>query len=233
MGVKSKALRAAFPQTIPVLAGYAFLGMAFGIYINSAGFPFWYPMIMSVAIYAGSMQFVAVGLMLMKFDPVGAFMLTLMVNARHLFYGLSMLEKLRGTGKKGLYIIFGMTDETFTINYAATPPSGVDRSWFYFFITLLDHLYWITASTVGGIAGSFIPFDTTGIDFVMTALFMAILVDQWCSQKCHAPAVTGVAASVICLTLFGADNFIIPAMLLILLGLTLSRRRLEKEAACA
>lgn len=222
-------MKAAFPYTIPVMAGYAFLGLAFGIYINSMGFPFWYPLIMSVTIYAGSMQFVAAALMVAPFDPVGAFTLTLMVNARHLFYGISMLEKLRDVGKKGIYIIFGMTDETFTIEYATPVPPNVDKSWFYFFITLFDHSYWIIATTVGGIAGSFIPFDTTGIDFVMTALFTAIFTEQWVTGKQHFPAVAGIGATVLCLVLFGADNFIIPAMLLILVLLTAMRKKLEAE----
>lgn len=227
--MKKAALKAAFPYTIPVMTGYLFLGIAYGIYMTSQGFSFWYPLFISILVYAGSMQFVAVTLLLGAFQPAYAFFMTLMVNARHLFYGLSMLDKFRGTGKKKWYLIFAMSDETFSVNCGVEPPEGIDRGWFMFFISLLHQSYWVAASVIGAAVGSVIPFNTEGIDFVMTALFVVIFINQWMEKKEHFPAVTGVAASAVCLLVFGAENFIIPSMLLIFLVLTLGRKRLDKE----
>lgn len=229
MGKKTQALKAAFPSTIPIFAGFLFIGLAYGIYMNSKGFSFIYPMLMSLVIFAGSMEFVTVNLLLSAFNPIYALILTLVVNARHLFYGLSMLEKFKGTGKKKFYLIFGMCDESFTINFTAKPPKDIDKDWFMFFVTLLNHVYWVLGSTLGGILGSFITFNTKGMDFVMTALFVVIFVEQWLSQKEYIPATIGVVASAICLIEFGADNFIIPSMILILLIITILRKYLRKE----
>lgn len=230
MNVKTKALRAAFPFTLPIFAGFTFLGMAYGIYMHSLGFSFLYPMVMSLTIFAGSMEFLAANLLVAGFHPLQALALTLMVNARHLFYGLSMLEKFKGTGRKKWYLIFGMCDESFSINCSARIPPDVDPGWFMFFVTLLNHFYWFLGSTLGGLLGSLITFDTKGIDFVMTALFVVIFLDQWFSRKGHLPALAGVAASAACLVALGPDHFILPAMALILGLLTALRGRLEKEA---
>lgn len=224
-----KAFRAAFPRTIPILAGFLFLGITYGIYMNVSGFSFWYPMLMSLTIFAGSMEFVAVNLLLGAFNPIQALMLTLMINARHLFYGISMLDKFRGTGIKKLYLIFGMCDESFSINYTAYIPDGVDKGWFMFWVTLLDHIYWFSGSTLGGIFGSLITFNTDGLDFVLTAMFVVIFMEQWLKEKSHISAVFGVAISFLCLLFFGADNFIIPAMLVILAALTLFRKKIEGQ----
>jgi 4-azaleucine resistance transporter AzlC len=151
--MKRKALRAAFPHTLPVLTGYAFLGLAYGILMQSAGFPFWYPALISLVVYAGSMQYAAVPLLGAAFDPAGAFFLTLMVNARHLFYGVSMLEPYRAAGKKTPYLVFAMSDETFSVNVSACPPEGVERGWFMFWVSLLDQFYWVAASALGGLLG--------------------------------------------------------------------------------
>ena len=221
------AFRAAFPYTIPIFAGFWFLGLTYGIYMNVSGFSFWYPMIMSVTIFAGSMEFVAVGLLMGSFNPLQAFLMTLMINARQLFYGLSMLEKFKGTGLKKLYLIFGMCDETFSINYTADIPEGVDRGWFMFFVTLLNQIYWFFGATMGGVCGSLIHFDTEGLDFVMTAMFVVIFMEQWLKDRDHTSAVVGIGLSLACLLLFGADGFIIPAMIAILGVLTLLRPRLE------
>lgn len=229
MNTKTKALKAAFPHTIPICAGFTFLGLAYGIYMSKMGFSFIYPMLMALTIFAGSMEFIAANLLTSAFDPLSAFLLALMVNARHLFYGISMLEKYRGTGKKKLFLIFGMCDESFSINCTTPVPEGVDKGWFMFFVTLLNYLYWVGGATAGGLVGRFINFDTKGIDFVMTALFVVIFLSQWDSQKDHTPALIGVGASVLCLLVFGAGHFIIPAMGVILLTLTLSRKKLEKE----
>lgn len=217
-----KALKAAFPYTIPIFAGFWFLGLTYGIYMNVSGFSFWYPMLMSLTIFAGSMEFVAVNLLLGAFNPLQAFLLTLMVNARHLFYGISMLDKFRGTGKKKPYLIFGMCDESFSINYTANIPEDVDKGWFMFFVTLLNQLYWFFGATLGGICGSVIHFNTEGLDFVMTAMFVVIFLEQWLKEKNHVPALLGLALPAVCLLLFGADNFMIPSMLAILGVLSLT-----------
>lgn len=222
------ALKAAFPHTIPILAGFGFLGLTFGIMMSIAGFSFWYPMLMSVLIFGGSIQFVAVGVMAAAFAPAEALALALMINARHLFYGISMLDRYKGMGWKKFYLIFGLCDETFSINYTAQIPDGVDKGRFYFCVTLLNHLYWILGSTVGGIFGALIPFNTEGIDFVMTAMFVVIFMEQWMKEKNHTASLLGLSLSLLCLLIFSADSFIIPAMIAILLVLTLLRKPLSQ-----
>lgn len=224
-----KAFKAAFPHTIPIMTGFLFLGMTYGIYMNVSGFSFLYPMLMSMTIFAGSMEFVTVNMLLGAFHPLEALTMTLMINARHLFYGISMLDKYKGTGLKKLYLIFGMCDESFSINYTADIPKDVDKGWFMTWVTLLNHSYWVLGATLGGIFGSFIHFNTEGIEFVMTALFVVIFLEQWLKEKNHVNAITGLMISVLCLVLFGRDNFIIPSMLGILGVLTLLRKPLEKK----
>ena len=223
-----KAFKTAFPSTIPIMAGFLFLGATYGIYMNISGFSFVYPMIMSVTIFAGSVEFVAVNLLLGAFNPLQALVVTVMINARHLFYGISMLDKYRGRGWKTPYLIFGMCDETFSINYTAEIPKDVDQGQVMLFVTLLNQIYWFTGATLGGIFGSFLPFDTEGLEFVMTAMFVVIFLEQWLKEKQHVSPLTGLGASMLCLLAFGSDNFIIPAMLAILVVLTLIRRPLEK-----
>ena len=223
-----RALFCAFPYTIPIFAGFWFLGMTYGIYMNVSGFSFWYPMLMSLTIFAGSVEFVAVNLLLGAFNPLQALAMTLMINARHLFYGISMLDKFRGVGLKKIYLIFGMCDESFSINYTADIPQDVDKGWFMFFVTLLNHIYWFSGATLGGIFGSFIHFNTEGLDFVMTAMFVVIFMEQWLKEKRHTSALVGIGISLLCLLTFGADHFIIPSMLAILGVLTLIRNPLER-----
>lgn len=224
-----KAFAAAFPNTIPIFAGFWFLGMTYGIYMNVSGFSFWYPMLMSLTIFAGSIEFVTVHMLLGAFNPLQALAMTLMINARHLFYGISMLEKYRGTGWKKFYLIFGMCDESFSINYTARIPKDVDRGWFMFAVTLLNHFYWFSGATLGGIFGSLIHFNTEGLEFVMTAMFIVIFLEQWMKEKDHRSGILGLVLSGICLIAFGADHFIIPAMLAILAVLTVMRTKIEKE----
>jgi len=202
--------------------------MAFGILLNSKGYHFGWAILMSLFIYAGSMQFVAVNLLTSVFNPIYAFFITLIVNARHLFYGISMLKPFKGIGKLKPYLIAGLTDETYSILCSTGPPDGIDKTWFMFFVTLLDQMYWVTGSALGGLIGSLLTFDTTGIDFVMTALFTVIFINQWKAEKKHIPAITGVLASVLCLLIFGPDNFIIPSMALIVLALTIFRKNIEE-----
>lgn len=223
------AFFAAFPNTIPIFAGFLFLGIAYGIYMNQSGFKFYYPMFMSFIIFAGSVEFATVSWLLGSFDPVNIFFLTLMINARHLFYGLSMLEKYNIPGWKKLYLIYGMCDESFSINATVDVPKGIDRGLFMFFVTMLNQIYWVAGATIGGIFGSFIPFDTKGIEFVMTALFVVIFLENWLKEKDHSASVIGLFISFICLIIFKGTNFIIPSMIIILSVLTLLRGRLEKH----
>ena len=227
--VMKKAFAASFPYTIPIFAGFWFLGLTYGIYMNVSGFSFWYPMLMSITIFAGSVEFVTVNMLLGAFNPLQALVMTLMINARHLFYGISMLEKYRGTGWKKVYLIFGMCDESFSINYTADIPEDVDRGWFMFFVTLLNHFYWFFGATLGGIFGSLIHFNTEGLDFVMTAMFVVIFLEQWLKEKQHTSAFVGIGLSLLCLLAFGADNFIIPSMFAMLGVLTLLRGSIERK----
>ena len=227
--MKKKAFKAALPYTLPICVGFLFLGMSYGFMMRSKGFSFVYPLCMSFFIYAGSMEFVTANLLLSAFNPVYAFFLTLMVNARHLFYGISMLDKFKGLGWKKVFLIFGMCDETFSINYTAEIPKDVDRGWFYFFVTLLNYFYWFSGATLGGLLGGLIKLNMEGLDFVMTAMFVVIFMEQWLKEKHHASEWVGLLASVGCLLLFGADNFLIPTMVCILAALSALRRPLEKK----
>ncbi len=227
-GVRRRALAAAFPYTIPIFAGFWFLGMAYGIYMNVSGFSFWYPMLMSLLIYGGSLEFVTVSMLLSPFAPLSAFLMALMIQARHLFYGIAMLDKYKNTGWKRFYLIFGMCDEAFSINYTADIPEDVDRGWFMFFVTLLNQIYWVSGSTLGGLLGSLFTFNTQGLDFVMTAMFVVIFLEQLLKEQKHYTAIIGTGASALCLIFFGADSFMLPAMGCILCLLTLLRKPLER-----
>ena len=226
--MKWKAFKTAFPYTIPIFAGFWFLGMTYGIYMNVSGFSFVYPMVMSLTVFGGSLEFLAVSMLLSKFAPLQTFIMVLMVQARHLFYGIAMLERFRGMGFKRFYLIFGMCDETFSINYAAKIPEDVDEGWFMFFVTLLNHFYWFFGATLGGIVGSFLTFNTEGLDFVMTAMFVVIFLEQWMKEKRHYTAYIGLASSFACLVLFGADSFLVPSMVCIVAGLTVMRKPIER-----
>lgn len=226
--IQLKALKAAFPYTIPIFASFWFLGLAYGIYMNVSGFSFLYPMLMSLTIFGGSLEFIAVSMLMSAFAPIQTLMVTLMIQARHLFYGISMLDKYRGMGWKRFYLIFGMCDESFSINYTAKIPEDVDKGWFMFFVTLLNHIYWFSGSTMGGLLGSLLTINTEGLDFVMTAMFVVIFMEQWFKEKKHYTALIGLGASAVCLVVFGADSFLVPSMLCILLFLTAFRHPIEK-----
>lgn len=221
------AFRAAFPHTIAVMTGYLFMGMAFGILLQSQGYSHWWALFMSVVIYAGAMQFVAVDVLTSPFAPFSAFVLTLMVNARHVFYGFSLLDIFKGFGRLKGYLIFGLTDETFSLICSVPPPPAISRDRFYLALTILDHIYWISGCTLGAFLGSRFSFNTRGIDFVMTALFVAILVEQWRQSRNRPPALVGLAATGLCLFLFEPENFILPAMALVVLLLILGRSFME------
>ena len=226
--IRLKALRAAFPHTLPIFAGFWFLGLAYGIYMNVSGFSFIYPMLMSLTIFGGSLEFVAVTMLLAPFAPVQTFVMTLLIQARHLFYGISMLDRFKGLGWKRFYLIFGMCDETFSINYTAEIPENVDRGWFMFFVTLLNHMYWFTGATVGGVVGSLLQFNTEGLDFVMTAMFVVIFMEQWMKERKHYTALIGLGSALACRLLLGADSFMIPTMGCILALLALLRGPIER-----
>lgn len=225
--MKRKALKAAFPHTIPIFTGFFFLGAAYGIYMSTSGFSFVYPMLMSLLIFGGSLEFVAVEMLLSPFAPVSVFVMAVLIQARHLFYGISMLDKFKGTGLKKFYLIFGMCDETFSVNYTADIPKDVDKGWFMFFVTLLNQLYWYASATLGGLFGSLLPFDTSGISFVMTAMFVVIFLEQWLKEKTHISSWIGLIASTVCLLIFGADSFMLPSMAAILILLTVLQKKLK------
>ena len=223
--VHKAAIKAAFPHTLPIMAGFLFLGASYGVLMASRGFSFVYPMLTSMLVFAGSMEFALANLLLGAFAPLEAVFLALVINARHIFYGISVLEKYKGLGVKKLYMIFALCDETFSVVYGAEPEDGVDRGWFMFYISLFNHSYWILGATLGGIFGSLLPLGIKGIDFAMTALFVVILLEQILAGVKNLPSVAiGVGFSVISLLIFGASDFILPAMALMLLGLTLLRR---------
>lgn len=182
---------------------------------------------MSMLIYGGSLEFIAVSMLMSTFAPLTTLTVILLVQARHLFYGITMLDRFKGMGWKKPYLIFGMCDETFSINYTADIPEDVDRGWFMFFVTLLNQIYWVSGATIGGIIGSLLKFNTEGLDFVMTAMFVTIFMNQWMKEKKKYTGLIGIGGSLLCLLLFGADAFMLPAMLVILLLLTAFRKPIE------
>ena len=181
--IQSAALKAAFPMTIPVMAGYIFLGISYGVLSRTNGFPIWLPVVTALIIYTGSMEFLMVSILASAFHPMAAFVTALMVGSRHLFYGLSMLHKYHGTGRKKFYLIYTTSDETFAVNYTAKLPAHVDKGWFYFWVSFLDQIYWVFGAFMGAVIGGLIPFETKGLDFVMTAMFLTIFIGQWVSDS--------------------------------------------------
>lgn len=224
---QKSALLAAFPHTVPVLTSYLVMGAAFGVLLASKGFGPGWAFLMALVIYAGSGQFVAVGLMAAGFAPLTAFLVTLMVNARHIFYGISMLESFRKMGRERFYLIFALTDETFALLCSAKPPPGVSRRRFTLSIAVLDHCYWLCGCTIGALLGSTVAINTHGIDFVMTALFVVIFLEQWQQPKNRTPALMGLGVSIICLIIFGPQWFILAAMAALVILFSLLKKPLE------
>lgn len=225
-----KTLAAAFPVTVPVLMGYLAIGMAFGLMLQSAGYGVVWAFFMSLTIYAGSGQYLGVSLLATGASLPQVAFLTLMINFRHLVYGLSMLEKFRGMGARKLYMMFSLTDETYALLSSARPPEGVEEHDFYFCVALLDHSYWILGSVIGSLAGAALGFDTTGVDFAMTALFLVIAVGQWKAAGSHLPALLGIAATLLSLWAVGAEDMLLPALGLIIMTLVVLRPRLDGTA---
>ena len=217
--------KTAFIATLPVLSGYVVLGTGFGILLQSKGYGLPWALAMSLFIYAGSMQYLAVDLLAGGAGLISAALTTLMVNARHLFYGISMIDKYKDAGWRKPYLIFGLTDETYSLNCAALPDGVTEPKKYYFLVSLFNQCYWVAGSALGAVLGTVLPFSTEGIDFSLTALFVTVFVEQWQGTKDHIPALIGLGAAVGCLAVFGAENFLIPTMILITAALAVYSRR--------
>lgn len=229
--MKRKLLKTVLLTTLPVMAGYLAIGIGFGILLKVNGYGLWWAIGMSVFIYAGAMQYVGVSLLsggasLLTVGPT-----TLMVNARHLFYGITMIDRYKGAGLKKPYLMHALTDETYSLVCDGKVPEGVNAHMYYLLVSAFNQTYWVIGSIIGSLVGSVIPFNTAGIDFAMTALFITVFIDQWKNTKQHSPAITGICIAVLCLLIFGQEHFLIPTLLAITATLTLLRKKLEKEAA--
>jgi 4-azaleucine resistance transporter AzlC len=225
--MNQEIVKKAFVKTLPVLAGYVVLGTGFGILLRNAGYGVLWAFAMSAFIYAGSMQYVGVSLLAGGASVLTTILTTIMVNARHLFYGVSMLQKYKGLGWVRPFAIFAMTDETFSVACANDPPEGVEPKLFYFWISLLDLCYWTSGTLLGGLAGSILPFDTTGLDFSMTALFVVLLLEQLLKGKTQCiSGLMGLGCTALSLLVFGAEDLVLPAMVLILAAILAGRRKL-------
>lgn len=214
---------------MPVFAGYWFLGLTYGVLMQKNGFSALWPTIMAMWIYSGSVEFIAVNTLLATFNPVQAFVMALMVGARHLFYGITMLDRYSHTGWKKPFLIYMMSDETFSVNYTAKVPEEIDRGWFMLWISVLDFIYWCSGACMGAMLGNLITFSTKGLGFVMTAMFVVIFTEQWLKDKNHFPAISGLVISALCLLVFGAEKFVIPSMISMLLLFTAVRSRFEAK----
>ena len=221
-----KTISSAFRASLPVMAGYLVLGLGFGVLLQDLGYSFLWALLMSLTIYAGSMQYAALDLISGGASLITCALMTLMINARHVFYGLSMLDRYQAAGRKKPYLIFSLTDETYSL-VCAPAPEGTQPTGYYLWVSLLNQFYWVTGCTLGGLVGPFLPFDSTGMDFAMTALFVVIFVEQWLSTKNHLPALLGLGITAGCLLLLGPRRFVIPAMVLITLALTALRGKAE------
>ena len=229
MSSYKQAFRKAFPYTIPVLTGYLFIGIAFGVMYAEKGYSFLWAILMSVMVYAGSGQYLAVNFFVPGISFVQVIFLTFMVNVRHIFYGVSLLEKFNRVGKKRWYMIFALTDETYSLLCTTKIPKGVEEDKFLFAISVLDHGYWILGSAIGAIAGTLLPISSEGIEFAMTAIYVVIFIEQWMDKKNRIPEIIGVVTATVALLIFGPDSFVLPAMLAIVALLFIGRKNLEKE----
>jgi 4-azaleucine resistance transporter AzlC len=222
--MKKSAIRAAFLDTLPVMAGYVFLGFGFGILLCQSGYGVLWAFAMSLFIYAGSMQYLTVSLLTGGAGLVTAALTTFVVNARHLFYGISMVDAYKGAGKKKPYLIFALTDETYSLVVQNQIPAGINRHSYCFLVSLFDHVYWVAGTVLGSLTGALLPINYEGIEFALTALFVTIFVEQWLSTKDHRPAIIGVGATLLCLLIFGKDVFLIPSMVIIAATLPLLQK---------
>lgn len=221
-----KAFKAAFPKTIPVLTGYLALGIAYGVLMETKGYGVQWSVLASICAFAGSIQYLAITLLTTAFDPLQAFLLSIMVNARHIFYGISMLDKYKGFGKLRPFLIFMLTDETYSISSSINPPKDVNPKYFYATISFMDYFYWILGTFLGGVLGGFITFNTTGMDFVLTGLFVVLFIEQMTCKRKVSSGIIGLTCTAVVLLLFGPDNLVIISMILILVVLLLGRNKL-------
>ena len=229
--MKNQLFKAAFRDTLPVLTGYLFLGIGFGILLNQSGYGIGWAFAMGLFMYAGSAQYLTVSLLASHASLFSTAAAILLLNARHLFYGISMVDTYKDTGRKKPYLIFGLTDETYSLVTQNEPPKGISRHSYCFAVTLLDHIYWVSGCTLGGMMGKALPVSLEGVEFVLTALFVTMFVEQWLSTKNHLPAVFGVMSTVLCLLIFGSQIFLIPSMVIIALLLTFTRKTAKRRAS--
>ena len=222
--MKKKALKTVFLDTVPVMTGYLFLGVSFGILLGETGYGLPWAFCMAFFMYAGSAQFLTISLLANHASLLSTGIAVFLLNARHIFYGISLIDAYKGTGKKKPYLIFSLTDETYSLVTQNQPPEGMKRHTYCFLVSAFDHLYWVAGCVLGSVAGNFLPISFEGIEFVLTALFVTLFVEQWLSGKDHFPTIIGVAATVLCLVIFGKDIFLIPSMVLIAIVLTTSRK---------
>ena len=222
----TRALTAAFPHTLPVLAGFLVLGIAYGMLMLEKGYGPQWSVLMSAVAFCGSMQFVAITLLTTAFHPLEALILSLLVNARHLFYGLSMLDKYKGFGKVKALLIYTLCDETFSIVSSATPPEGIEPKYFYLSISLLNYLYWVFGSLLGGLLGGLMPFDMKGLDFALTALFIVLFLEQMKKKGNWILGLIGICCALLSRVVFGAENMVLPALAIILVTLLAGRKKL-------
>ena len=228
--MRKKAFITVFKDTVPVLTGYLFLGAGFGILLGESGYGIGWAFFMSLCMFAGSGQYLAVSLLATHASLISTAVATLLVNARHLFYGISLIDAYKGAGKKKPYMIFALTDETYSLVTQNQPPEGISRKQYCFLVSLFDHIYWISGCVLGNILGSTLPISFEGVEFVLTALFVTMFVEQWLTNRNHRPAVIGIVSTALCLLIFGKDLFLIPAMVVIALLLTVSRKTARRAA---
>lgn len=229
-GVIRTALRAAFPHTVPLLLGFLFLGIGLGIFAHGMGLATWVAPVMAIFIFGGSLEFVTVSMLLSPYAPLQTLIMALVIQSRHLFYGISMVEKYRGMGWKKVFLIHLLCDETFAINYSTEVPPCVDKGWFYWWVSVLDYLYWVVGVILGSLFGAAVQFPLKGLDFLMTSLFVVIFLEQWLREEMHVSAIVGFAACLLSLAVFGPDRFMLPSLGLILIVLTLLRKPLLRYA---
>ena len=228
--MKKQALKTVFLDTVPVLTGYLFLGMGFGILLSESGYGVIWAFFMGLFVFAGSGQYLAVSLLSGGASLLSAAIATLLVNARHIFYGISLIDTYKGAGKKKPYLIFALTDETYSLVTQNQAPEGMSRHQYCFLVSFFDHIYWIIGCTLGNLAGTYIPISFEGVEFVLTALFVTMFVEQWLSTKNHLPALIGAGSTILCLAVFGSEIFLIPSMALIAVLLTVTRKTGRRES---
>lgn len=226
----TEAAKAAFPYSVPMIAGFLFLGIAYGIYMKALGFGFLYPTLMALLIYAGSVEFIAAGALIAPFSPISVLLITLMISARQIFYGISMLEKYGiHIGKKRWYLITTLVDESFSLNYMAKIPPHLDKGWYMFFVSLYLHIYWVLGAAMGNLFGTVLPFNLKGVEFSMTALFLVIFAENWLKEKSHESSLLGLGIAFAFLLIIGKEYFLIPTLISIWLILTMRIAKLETK----